>query len=168
MCPESKQKLVASRVVAAYRERVSITVRNPTHDGLCGCCGQHYQYFSGEVEFLGGRPLFLAELRTEGQDRNGWIAFVIGPWSKDDGSRGAWVSVRAHQIGESYGCAVTDAVESPLQAHELLRRLHGLSRADVFARGGAPEYFFDVGDMVLRDREVQAFLRGTGANVVMV
>jgi hypothetical protein len=147
---------------------VAITVRNPTHDAICGCCGQHYLYFSGEVEFHGGRPLFLAELRTEGADRNVWIAFVIGPWHKDDGSSGAWVSVRAHQIGDGFGCSVTDAAESPLQSHELLRRLHGLTRAEVFARMGAPEYFFDVGDMVMRDGEVQAFLKDAAASVVML
>jgi len=147
---------------------VAITVRNPTHDGLCRCCGQGFQYFSGEVEFHGGRPLFLTELRSEGTDRNAWIAFVIGPWGKDDGSRGSWVSVRAHQIGDGFGCSITDAAESPLQPHELLRQLHGLSRADVFARVGAPEYFFHVGDLVMRDPEVQLFLKGPAASVVML
>jgi hypothetical protein len=160
---------MADGAPASYDARVGITVRNPTHDGVCACCGQAYRYFSGEVEFRGGRPLFLAELRTDGGDRTAWMAFVFGPWHKGDGSGGAWVSVRAHRVGdEDLGCAITDAGESPMQDHELLRRLHGLSRADVFARPGAPEYFFDVGDQVLHDREVLTFLKGAHAHVVVV
>jgi hypothetical protein len=145
---------------------VAITVRNPTHDGING--GQHYRHFSGEVEHHGGRPLFLVEMRTEGADRTVWMVFVIGPWHKGDGTDGAWVSVRAHLVGEELGCSITDAPESPMHDHELLRRLHGLGRTEVFARPGAPEYFFHVGDEVLHDREVLAFLKGPDASVVVV
>ena len=122
--------------------------------------------FSGEVELHGGRPLYLCELRSDGGDRTAWMAFIIGPWRAGDGSDGSWVSVRAHIVGDDLGCTITDAHESPLATHDLLRRLHGMERSAVFARNGAPEYFFNVGDQVLRDREVFDFLMGPRAVVV--
>jgi hypothetical protein len=151
---------------SAYAAPVAITVRNPTHDSTCSCCGLPVRQFSGEVELHGGRPLYLCELRSDGGERNVWMAFIIGPWRAGDGSDGAWVSVRAHLVGDDLGCTITDAGESPLGTHELLRRLRGLERAVVFARSGAPEYFFNVGDQILRDREVFDFLMGPRAVVV--
>jgi hypothetical protein len=139
---------------------MAITFRNLTQDGACSFTGAPIQYFSGEVELRGGRPLFICEMRKNHVGRSAWIAFMIGPWRLDDGGRGAWVSVRSHIADGALGCAITGPRESPLRNHSRLQPLRALDRAEVLARPGALSYFLSVGELVLQDREAREFLVG--------
>jgi hypothetical protein len=107
----------------------------------------------------GAQPIFIVALHGSGEGRRLWLAFVIGPWCPDDGTLGAWVSIRTIIEHGLSSASITDAIDSPFGEHPVLSGLRGLARAEVFAEPGAPDYFFRAHDDLIRaDEELRTFV----------
>jgi hypothetical protein len=137
---------------------MAITQRLPTKRLSCTCCGAPFRTFAGQLDLDGSKPLFVIELREHDDERTVWTAFVIGPWNQTDQTQGSWISICTRIKGENVVSSITDPVDSPLRDSQFIPPIPGITRADVFARPGAPEYFFRAIDIVNRDKEIFEFL----------
>jgi hypothetical protein len=142
---------------------MSLLDRSETEAVACACCGEITRRFRGMLDCDGAQPIFLASLHGTGEGRRLWLAFVLGPWRPDDGTLGAWLSIRSFVDGGNLRASITDPSESPWRDHAVLQALRALTRAEVFAQAAAPEYFFRAHDDLIRaDAELRNFvLKGT-------